>query len=253
MKRSIKIILIITIAVLSLTALLTGCDLSRKVQGIELKFRNKLEKAEAFSFNIHLDVEQGATKSELDVSCYKKGTEYAYTFRAPNSADLYRDLFADNRMYEFCEYSSPLLIGAGSYYVNEGVAYTSDKNLLYTVTKNIMLASYATLLTTGKKDKVGDVDTYRYDFEIGGNSYSMWYDDENLVKISAIFRSADENGNTTSETYAATFSDYRFADVDSAPFRRPGDMTGAYIESPISFEDWMKIITQFSTRAANWM
>ena len=97
-------------------------------------------------------------------------------------------------------------------------------------------------------------DAYRYDFSYGGNQYSLWYDDENLVKISATFYSTDEEGQSTSETYLATFSNYRFGETEREPFLRPQESTEAiYAESPISFEDWMTILDRFGSRAASWL
>lgn len=257
MKRK-KIIVCFLSVVLMMTAVLTACnvasDISRKVQGVEVKFQKKIEKASQLSFDMHLTIEKDGSTSEIDISCYKKGDEYAYTFTQPNDINIvYRRLFADNCLYEFLT-KKALLVPAGSYYTTQNVAYTDDTNILYTVRKNIMLATYATLLTVGKQDKVGDVDAYRYDFSYGGNQYSLWYDNENLIKIEATFNSTDDDGNTSSETYSALFTNYVFDNVASEPFLRPNETTDAvYVESPISFEEWMNIINQFSTRAANWL
>lgn len=252
MKRIGKIIVCLIVITLVGAALFSACDLLRKVQGAEVKFRNKVTKAEKLAFDMHLEIKNADSESELDVGCYKSGEEYAYTFSKPNNANLrYRRLFADECLYEYAYQAN---LGIGTYYTNRDVAYTDDRNLLYAITENIMLATYATLLTEGKKDTVAGKDAYRYDFSYGGNQYSLWYDDENLVKISATFYSTDEEGQSTSETYLATFSNYRFGETERDPFLRPQESTEAiYAESPISFEDWMTILDRFSSRAASWL
>ena len=164
------------------------------------------------------------------------------------SQTVYRRLFADTCLYEFVTLTDA---HTGMYYTTENVSYTDDDNLLYWVTNKIMLATYATLLSKGKQEKVGDVDTYRYDFAYQGNQYSLWYDDSNLVQISATF--VQEN-STDTETYTATFANYLFEEVSPAPFDRPDEAKDAlYVKSLISFEDWMSILNRFGNRAAHWM
>lgn len=252
MKKALRYVTVLTVLTLILTIALSACDLVRKVQGVEIKFQQKVQAAEQLSFDMRLTILDADGEQSLDVSCYKQGDEYAYTFTQPDDASyVYRRLYADNKLYE---YLTKTRLHAGTYYVRDNVAYTADENLLYWVTQNIMLATYATLLTTGQKDTVNDVAVYRYDFSYDGNDYSLWYDDENLVKISATFRSTDTDGNPKSETYIGVFANYRFDEVDEAPFRRPEETTDAvYLESPISFEDWMHIIDRFGARVANWM
>ncbi|MBR1746987.1 MAG: hypothetical protein IJ735_02105, partial [Clostridia bacterium] len=218
-KNSVKIILFVLIVIVSLTALLGGCDLARKIQGVEVKFQQKIQKATQLSFDMHLTIQDQEGTDEIDVSCYKKGNEYAYTFVQPDDASIrYRRLFAEEKLYE---YLTKTTLHIGSYYVNDDVAYTDERNILYAVNQNIMLATYATLITVGKKETINGVDTYRYDFTKDGNQYSLWYDDENLVKILAVFNTTDEDGNKTSETYSALFSKYRFDGVATEPFLRP--------------------------------
>ena len=254
MDRMKKIGVCLLIVLLMMTIVLSGCNaIARKVQGVELKFQKKLSSATMFSFDVHLNVKTDDSENELDVSCYKKGDEYAYVFYPPDTKTVeYRRLFADEKLYEFVTQSKTPL-STGSYYVNDNVPYTDNSNLLYVMTQKIMLAGYATLLSAGTKDKVGDADAYRYDFDFQGNQYSLWYDDENMVKVRATFHSTDEDGNTSSETYTAVFSNYVFGEVIDEPFTRPSELGLLYTESPISFEDWMTILTQFSDRAKNWM
>lgn len=248
MKRFLTVFSAAALIALSLLSVV-GCDLERKVQGIEFKFRNKVAKATEMSFFADLKVEDESGTSTLGVNCYMKNGEYAYTFVSPDAKKAeYRELYADQKFYEFLSASS---MPIGSYYVKDDVKPESENNLIYQIKQNILAATYATLIVEGKKDKVGDADTYRYDFSYGGNDYSLWYDDENLVKIAAVFRSTDEEGAVHEEKYSAVFSEYVFSDVTDKPFTRPED--GAYVESPISFESWMAILTDFSSRAAKWM
>lgn len=251
MKNAKKIIICLVSLVVILTMILSACDLARKAQGVEVKFQKKLSSATKLSFDLHLNIKSGGTESDIDLSCYKDGNDYAYTFYAPNDRNVqYRRLYADNNLYEFV---SQTTLNTGSYYTNTGVPYTDDDNLLYAMTSKIMLASYATLLIDGTKEKVNGVDTYRYDFSVDGNQYSLWFDDENMVKISATFVSTDSNGNTSSETYTAFFSNYVFGDTTASAFTRPNDLGLLYVESPVSFESWMTIMTQFANRAKNWI
>lgn len=254
MNRTKKILSCLTIVILMLTILLSGCNaISRKLEGVELKFQKKLSSAEKFSFDAHLTIDTDGIEKEIDISCYKNGNEYAYVFYPPNAKTVqYRRLFADNNLYEFASQSATLF-STGFYHTTANVPYTDDGNLLYALTKKIMLASYATLLSAGEQDKVGDVDTYRYDFNFQGNQYSLWYDDENMVKVRATFNSTDEEGNASSETYTALFSNYVFGEVSADPFKRPADMGLLYVENPIAIESWMDILTQFAVRANNWM
>ena len=256
MKRMLNCIILLTVIVMALTAVLSACDLVRKMNGAEVKFQKKVKEAADLSFDLGLEIVTDGEKSAIDVSCFKKGNEYAYTFMEPgNTSVIYRRLYAHNKLYEFVTKTN---LHVGMYYTTNDVDYKDDNNLLYWVTENIMLATYATLLTTGEDDKVNGVDTHRYDFDYGGNQYSLWYDAESLVKISATFNSTDEDGTKHSETYTGVFSNYKFADVDASPFWDPAETKNnasgiIYTESPIPFEDWMNIINKFSARVANWM
>lgn len=246
MKKSLKIVIaVVAVVMVGIMLTLSACDLVRKVKGVELKFQKKVQDAVELSFDMHLEITDASGNSQLDISCYKNGDEYAYIYNG--SGVVYRRLYADNKEYEFLQKSA-----VRTYYTTDDVGYDNEENVLYTVTQNIMLATYATLLTTGKKDKVGDVDTYRYDFSFDGNNYSLWYDDENLVKILAVINTSNDDGSTTTESYMAQFANYRFEDVDAAPFARPSLVTDG-LESPISFQEWMAILNKFTAFSANWL
>jgi len=256
MKRMLKWIILLTVVVMTLTVALSACDFIRKMKGAEVKFQEKVKNATELSFDMSLEIVEDGEKSNIDISCFKKGDEYAYTFVEPgNESVVYRRLYAHNKLYEFLTKTN---LHVGMYYTTDDVPYTDDNNLLYWVTENVMLATYATMLTKGQKDTVNGVDVYRYDFSYDGNQYGLWYDNENLVKIAATFNSTDADGNAHSETYTGVFSNYKFDDVDASPFWDPTETKDntagvVYTESPISFEDWMAIINKFSARLAHWM
>ena len=250
MKMKNKIFKAVISAVLALAVILPcGCDLTRKLNGAEVNFKNKVENAEEISFDLFITVKDESGTSSLDISCYMKGEDYAYVFPNPSGNTEYRKLYADGKLYEFMTSKN---LPTGSYYEEEADV-SADDNILYWVRKNIMLATYATLITEGKKENDGDKTVYRYDFTYGGNDYSLWYDEENMVKISATFYSTDNSGEVHSETYTAQFSNYLFENVSAEPFKRPQELKGLYVESSISFESWMTIIGKFGTRATGWL
>ena len=89
MKRMLKWIILLTVAVMALTLGLASCDFVRKVQGAELKFQKKVQEATSLSFDMYLEIEEDGEKSCIDISCYKKENEYAYTFVEPdNTTDI---------------------------------------------------------------------------------------------------------------------------------------------------------------------
>ena len=116
MNRTKKILSCLTIVILMLTIALSGCNaISRKLEGVELKFQKKLSTADKLSFDVHLTIASNGTENEIDVSCYKKDNEYAYVFYPPNTKTVqYRRLFADNNLYEFASQSATLF-STGSY------------------------------------------------------------------------------------------------------------------------------------------
>ena len=248
MKKLSTFVICIVMLLVVLAASLAGCNVSRKVKGIELKFKKKIEAATELSFDMGLTIIDKDGTNHLDIGCYKIDDGYAYIFAAPNDQTLvYRRLYADNKYYEFLQNTA---LNIGFYSVKNDVPYTVEENLLYMVNKYVLLASYATLLSSGRKETLAGVETYRYDFNAGGNSYSLWYDNENLVQVEATFRKKDEAGNTTEEIYRAAFSNYKFADVANAPFALPDE--GLYAPSPIAIEDWMSIITKFGSKLSGW-
>ena len=244
MKKIICFLLSLTVVF----AFLCSCDIDRKLEGVEMKFKQKIESATELSFSAHLKTEADGKTKELNIDCFKNAGEYSYEFNNPNNASSrYRRLYADNKLYEFIETSGQ---AAGTYSVTDNVSIDANENLLRQIEKNIMLATYATLLLDGKKETFNGAEVYRYDLDVDGNTYTLWYDDTYLIKIAAVINTTDGEGKTTSDYYEAIFSDYKFENVDKTPFERPGAL---YVESPVEIEDWIGIICDFSDMSINWM
>ena len=244
MKKLILALLTLTL----LFAALSSCNLDRKLDGVELKFKQKIDVANELSFSAYLKTESNGQTNELNVECYKSAGEYAYEFASPNNSSVrYRRLYGDNKLYEFVETEGQI---AGTYHITDGVSIESTENFLRQIEKNIMLATYATLILDGKKETLNDVEVYRYEITVDGNTYSLWYDNENLVKIAAVINSTNESGEVSTEKYEALFTNYKFDEVNKTPFERPGAL---YTESPVAFESWMGILGDFSKMSANWL
>ena len=248
MKKGLKFAFAAIAMALACTTLLAGCDLTRKLSGAEVNFQKKIESAQEFSFKLTLTVTEsdGATKN-AELNCYKSGNEYAYTLSQKNGR-VYRRLYADNKMYEFETSSDDSLISVGTYSVKDNVPVTHEDNVLYWVSNNIMAAGYAVLVTKSKTETIDGKTAYRYDFTYGGDEYSLWYDDENMIQTKATFHF--EEGD---ESYLAKFTDYKFENIDKAPFTRPEDMSGFNIGT-ISLGDWSGVVGRFSGQAiSNWL
>ena len=251
MKRKIISILLLTVMLFS-CFVLSSCELQRKLKGAEMNFPKKITEAAEFSFTVLLTIEDADGKNSTLVNCFKKGNEYAYFYGDPDSTTTYRKLYADGRLYEFLTRDG--VVTVGSYYVKENVSVKSSENLLYGVTGNVMTISYATLLAESIKEDWEGETVYRYDFTYEGNTYSLWYDAENMRQISGTFVTTKDDGTTSSEIYTATFSAYRFSEIDTDPFQRPEDLKNGgkvYVESPISFETWMEVVDKFSAKASS--
>ena len=242
---------------LAFAVVLSGCDYERKLAGVELNFKQKISSATEYSFNAELKIDANGSTDELSVKCYKKDGKYSYVF--PSSDDEskeYRRLYADGYFYEFLtvKKSSALLgqVEGGTYYKEEK-SIKDDINFLYQIEQNILLATYATLLLDGKKENLDGKEVYRYDITVDGNTYKLWYDDSNLVKIGAIIKSESGDGTEKTETYEAEFYDYKFSEVETSPFRKPEDANGIYLESSTPLEENLGLLGKFSGMSANWM
>lgn len=244
MRKYIKIITCVCLVALTCIVCLSGCDISRKLTGAEVKFPEKIASAEYLSFDMILNYKSGDDETEITMSCYKDNDEYSYDYYLTQKTELtYRNLYADNKLYEIVDNK----YNVGSYYVIENVPYDDQGNFLYVVTTNIMAVSLATLATRSHKETVDGKTLYRYDVTLDGNNVKIWFDDDALVKVYAEFDAEDQNGNAKEE-YTITLSNYKFGEKNAEPFTRPEDLNGVYIPSPIAFESWVSILDNFAAK-----
>jgi len=250
MKKTFKVIIIsvLLVTLISLLAL-SGCDIKRKLTGAEMQFPKKISEANVFSFDMALNYKSGDESTDISMSCYKSGDEYAYDYYlSDNKGSKYRNLYADDCLYEILMKNS---LNLGSYFKKENVTIDDSGNFLYQITQNILVASVATFISKAKKETLNGETVYHYDITLNEQHFGVWYNDTALVKLYASFDSTDSEGNTTSEEYTALFSNYKFEDAKNDAFTRPQNLDGVYVESPISFEDWARIINRFSEKIAS--
>lgn len=248
MKNSVKAIVCVIAVLLAVTFAFSGCDFTRKLGGAETTFPSKVAKAKNLSFKMKIDYRKGDATTVVDMDCYKtsdeSGTEeYAYIYSSAGALyDSYKNIYAGGKLYEIVN----LTKNSGTYYIKNGVGVDDEGNILYHVTKNILLTSVAAFLSKSKKETLNDETVYRYDIDINGKSVSIWYNDKVLVKLYAEFEG--ENGEET-EIYTLSLSDYKFDEtISSDVFAKPDAYKLTYIESPLSFETWMSVITEFSSK-----
>ena len=248
MKNKVKIVSLIVLTVIITTFVLCGCDLARKLKGAEVSFPTKIAEAKAFSFDMDITCVDKNGTSTVSMRCYKRENEdgddeYAYDFFNKNAVSVintYRNLYADDRLYEVLNPD----LGVGSYYVKESVSVTSDDNVLYVITENILIATVATFLTSAHKEELNGENVYRYDIEVNDKNISIWYNDVSLVKIAAELQ--DENGDKAK--YDILLGNYKFdEEMTDNPFVRPNELPGIYAEQPFDYEDWAKVVNNFAT------
>ena len=134
---------------------------------------------------------------------------------------------------------------AGSYYIKDNVGVDDDGNILYHITKKILLTSVVAFLSKAKKETLRDETVYRYDVSISGKNVSLWYNSKVLVQLYVAFES--DGGET--EEYTIALSDYTFdEDLPEDAFKRPDTYGITYLPSPISFEDWTNILSTFGQK-----
>ena len=226
---------------------LAGCDLTRKVQGAEAKFPGKVSNSAKISFKMNVKYRKGDVTTVIDMDCYRAKNEdgqdeYAYVYSCAGSTyESYKNIYADGKLYEIINVTKH----AGTYYTQDNVSVDDEGNFLYHITQKIFLTSVVAFLSKAKKETLHDETVYRYDVSISGKSVSLWYNSDVLVKLYVAF--SDENGET--EQYTIAFSDYTFdQDLPEDAFKRPDTYGITYVQSPMSFEDWMGILTTFSQK-----
>ena len=248
MKRIVKIVACIAAFVLVLSFLLTGCDFARKLSGAEASFSGKVSKAKTLSFKMDVEYKKGDAITNVEMTCYKRDAangaeEYAYVYSATNAQyGSYKNIYANNKLYEVVNITN----NTGIYYVQDGVSVADDGNMLYSVKQNILLMSVAAFLTKAKKETLNGETTYRYDVTLNDKQVSLWYDKEALVRFYVKFEG--ENGEDAEE-YTLDLSEYTFNETLPADVFATPDAYGiGYIESPVSIETWMGVISGFAAK-----
>jgi len=249
MKRTVKILAAVVALLALVSAVLAGCDLTRKLGGAEATFPGKVSGAKSLSFKMNVQYKKGDEETVVDMDCYKKTAEggveeYAYVYSCPRALyDSYKNIYADGKLYEVVN----LTKNSGSYYVKDGVSADDNGNILYHVTKNILLTSVAALFSKAKKETINGETTYRYDIDLNGNAVSIWYNDKVMVRLYAKFEPEKEGDDP--EEYTISLSDYAFdGTIAESVFARPSTYGVTYLPSPFSFEEWMEIISTFSAK-----
>ena len=247
MKRTVKIVTLLTIFVMLAAFAFAGCDFTRKLSGAEMNFPSEISNAKSLSFKMKIDYKKGSDRTVIDMDCYKRtengAEEYAYVYASASSVAVnsYKNIYADQKLYEIVNITR----NSGSYYVKDGVGVDDEGNFLYHVTQKILLTSVAALVTKAKKETLNGEKAYRYDIEVNGYDISIWYNSKVLVQLYAKF--IPEEGDP--EEYTLSFSDYNIGgEIAADVFAKPDSLGIAYIPSPFSFEDWVSILNSFSEK-----
>lgn len=229
------------------TCILAGCDLSRKVTGAEAKFPGKVSNSAKISFRMNVNYKKGDVTTVIDMDCYRAKNadgqdEYAYVYSSVGSDyQSYKNIYADGKLYEIVNVTQ----NGGFYYTKDNVPVDDDGNILYHITKKILLTSVVAFLSKAKKETLRDETVYRYDVSISGKNVSLWYNSKVLVQLYVAFES--DGGET--EEYTIALSDYTFdEDLPEDAFKRPDTYGITYLPSPISFEDWTNILSTFGQK-----
>lgn len=250
MKRNSFVIagiaLVLTVVVLA-TFVLTGCDFTRKLTGAELSFPSKVSGSDKLSFKMNITYTKDEVTTVIDMECFRAknadgAEEYAYVYSTPSAAyGSYKNIYADNKLYEQVDVTKV----SGIYHITDDVSVEDDGNILYHITKKILLTSVAAFVSKAKQETLRGEEVYRYDVSINDKSFSLWYNSDVLVQIYVAFESDGE----PTEEYTIYLSDYTFEqDLPEDTFKRPDTYGITYLESPISFENWTGILTSFGSK-----
>ena len=247
MKKSVVIIAVILVVMSVVIFAFAGCDFTRKLKGAEVTFPGKISGSEKLSFKMNINYKNGEVTTVIDMDCYRAKNasgedEYAYVYTTAGAMYAsYKNIYADGKLYEIVNVTEQ----AGSYYVKENVGVEDEGNILYHITKKILLTTAASLVSKSQKETLRGEEVYRYDVSISGKNISLWYNSEVLVQIYVAF-AAEDGGQ---EEYTIALSDYNFdGELPADAFKRPNEYGITYIPSPISFEDWTLILTSFASK-----
>lgn len=242
MKRFVRTILILLIV----ATLLCGCELNRKLNGAETKFAKTVTESREYSFDMSILTEGN---QKINLKCVKKNNDYAYKYSLDGQTyPTYRRMFVDSCQYDILEvagsFDTPfggVTMGTGTYYITENVPFTSEENLLFVVSENLLTASLLTLVKSAVKERTEDGETwFRYDFTYEQDDYSFWFDDIYLRRVKIVYKD-----NTF---YDLHFSAFRFGSVDRECLVKPEETAGVYLKSPFSFEEWSNMLANFSNK-----
>lgn len=242
MRKFFGIILILLIS----TTLLCGCELGRKLNGAETQFAKTVGECKEYSFDMSILTEEN---QKINLTCVKKNNDYAYKYSLDGqSYPTYRRMFVNSCQYDILEvadsFDTPfggVTMGTGTYYITENVSFTSKDNVLYTVSENLLTATYLTLVKSATKEKNENGETlFRYDFTYEQDNYSFWFDSTYLRRVKIVYQD-----NTF---YDLFFSAFRFGSVNRECLIKPEETAGVYVKSPISFQEWEKILGDFSNK-----
>ncbi|MBO4262830.1 MAG: hypothetical protein J5903_03485, partial [Clostridia bacterium] len=123
MKKTLKAFAFICAALIATICVLTGCDITRKLNGAETTFPQKVSSADTLSFKMKLNYKKGETNNAINMECYKMNAEdgkeeYAYIYDSSQSLyHSYKNVYADNKLYETVNVTA----NSGSYYVKNDV------------------------------------------------------------------------------------------------------------------------------------
>lgn len=249
MKKKIKIFALVFAVLFTALFSFAGCDLTRKINGAEINFPAKISDAKSFSFKMNVNYKKGDATTVINMDCYKRTAEdgkeqYAYVYTCPERAahESYKNVYANNKLYEVVNFTK----NTGTYYVKDGISEDDEKNILYQVKQNILLLSVAALLKKATKETLNGEQVYRYDVDVNDKTISIWYNTNALVKCYVKFEGEDGEED---EEYTLLLSDYTFnEELPAEVFSDPSKNVLGYVESPLSFETWMEIITSFGSK-----
>ena len=61
MKKTKYLVVCLLVVAVITAVVLSGCNLDRKLQGVEIKFQQKVSKESKYSFDVHLNIQSGDT------------------------------------------------------------------------------------------------------------------------------------------------------------------------------------------------
>jgi hypothetical protein len=214
MMKSKKIVLPVVAFVLMCSVCIFGsaCSLFSAAS-----FNKSLKGAEEYTFKVYY-TDTAKSTAPVYVVCTKKGDAYAYRFSKSgydNKVLSYRHLFTGGAFYEIEERrSDESIVWSGSYKKTTEVDPKSDLNFIYKYTVEMISGSYASLLDEGVDTKCEGKSAQKYDFELGGASYSYVFatSDNTIIRIEI---------KTDTGTKTLIFREFNFSEASDIYFANP--------------------------------